>query len=207
MFDPFDGDHNSYWIPYADFLAGVAMIFLVTAIMMLFHLSDPKQKNKEGEITAPGTVMVEMFWKENADVDLWVKSPNDVPVGYSRKQGKYFDLLRDDMGWPSDKVAGLHHENAFSRNAAPGEYIVNVHMYSDRGPPPLEFPVEVEIAVQIVRNPGADKSALQKVIKTKIQLIHMGEEITVVRFQLNDRMELIPDSINQDQIPLRAGKK
>lgn len=203
--DPFGEDNNSYWIPYADFLAGVAMIFLVVAALMLFHITDPNKKNKTDEIKSPGTVMVEAFWKEDADVDLWVKSPGDIPVGYSRKNGKYFDLLRDDLGRKWEKGGQMHHENAYTRNAPEGEYIVNLHQYSNLSK--SSYPIEVEVIVQIVKQVAepieTQNTPITKIMRTTVPLISEGQQTTVIRFRLDDKSEVIQDSINHDQIPLR----
>ena len=53
---------------------------------------------------APGNVIIEAQWadKLDADVDLWVQAPGDVPVGYSNKSGAVFNLLRDDLGRAHD---------------------------------------------------------------------------------------------------------
>ena len=33
----------------------------------------------------------------DVDIDLWVKAPDDIPVGYSNQGGLFFNLLRDDL--------------------------------------------------------------------------------------------------------------
>jgi hypothetical protein len=207
MFDPFNDEHHNSWIPFTDFMAGVLAVFLVVAGLLLFHLQDPNTKTKEGDIHSPGTVMVETFWKPDCDVDTWVKSPDDIPVGYSRKSGKYFDLLRDDLGMEFERAAGMHHENVYSRNAPPGEYIVNLHMYSSRSLSEQPYPFEVEVIVQVVRpaEDGTTNPPTKTVIKTKISIDHEGEEVTVVRFQLDDKANVVPGSISHEQIPIRTG--
>lgn len=202
--DPFGEDNNSYWIPYADFLAGVAMIFLVVAALMLFHVTDPSKDNKTDDVKSPGTVMIEIFWKQEIDIDLWVKSPGDLPVGYSRKNGKYFDLLRDDLGRKWEKGGEMHHENAYTRNSPEGEYIVNLHEYSNIYN--VELPIEVEVVVQIVK-PQESGAPITKVLRTKVQVTSYAQEITVVRFRLDEKSEVIQDSINHNQIPLREAAK
>ena len=53
-------------------------------------------KTKQEIIKEPvGSVIIELFWPDDidADLDLWVKGPNDGPVGYSKPSGivfKYF---------------------------------------------------------------------------------------------------------------------
>lgn len=205
MRDPFGDDQNSYWIPFSDFLAGVLSIFLVVAIMLVFHLNDPKHKTQEGEIKSPGSVMVETYWKEDMDVDVWVKSPEDKPVGYSRKQGKFFDLLRDDLGFQYELVAGRHHENVFARNTVAGEYVVNLHMYGTYG---RSLPIAVEVSVQIVKHGDSEstKSDIRRVIKTTINLTELGQETTVVRFSLDKEGNLIEDSISHEPMRLRENR-
>lgn len=205
MRDPFDNDHNSYWIPFADFLAGVLSIFLVVAVLLTLHLTDPR-KEKNGDITSPGAVLVEIYWAEDVDVDLWVKSPgDDRPVGYSRKQGIYFDLLRDDLGFEYEKVADRHHENAYARSAPPGEYVVNIHMYSIRGASASIFPIKVDVAVQVVKSkiPNQEKT-VTNVIHTNLNLIALDQEATVVRFRLDADGEIVPGSLNYEPMPLRV---
>lgn len=204
MRDPFDNDHHSYWIPFADFLAGVLSIFLVVAVMLTLHLTNPKTA-KTGDITSPGAVLVEIYWKEDVDVDLWVKSPgDDRPVGYSRRQGVYFDLLRDDLGFPGDKVADRHHENAYARSAPPGEYDVNIHMYSIRGLTDSVFPIKVDVAVQLVNNNTREEKTITDVIHTKLSLIALDQEATVIRFRLDADGQIVPGSVNYEPIPLRV---
>lgn len=204
MFDPFGDRDSSYWITFFDFMSGVLAVFLVVAVLMLMHFNEQKQKNKETDIHSPGTVMVEAFWKEDADVDVWVKSPNDIPVGYSRKSGKFFDLLRDDLGRKYEKAASLHHENVYSRNAPEGEYIVNLHMYSNFES--AQFPIEVEVVVQVVKTMGDNYSPITRILRTKIPLTKLAEEVTVVRFRLDTDANIVPDSINHEQMPLREKK-
>lgn len=206
MFDPFDEEHHNSWIPFTDFMASVLAVFLVVAGLLLFHLQDPTKKANEGDIRSPGTVMVETFWKPDVDVDTWVKSPDDRPVGYSRKQGKYFDLLRDDLGMEFERSGQIHHENIYARSAPPGEYIVNLHMYSNRDIASNPYPIQVEVTVQLVKsNPG--KEPVKTVIKSTVTLTHLKEEVTVVRFRLDENADIVPGSITHDQIPLREDSR
>src|ERR1051326_2068749 len=197
--DPFSNDQNSYWIPCTDIVLGILSIFLVVAVLMLAHLNDPKQKQKEEDTKSPGSIITQAFWTPNVDVDLWVKSPQDQPVGYSRKQGKHFDLLRDDLGGEWERVAGKHYENVYARNSPAGEYVINLHMYSARTFD--AFPLPVEIDVELVKR--VDKVDSKKIIHTTVNLMNQGQEITVVRFVLNDDGDLIPGTIGHESMPLR----
>ena len=63
-------------------------------------------------------------------VDLWVKAPDDIPVGYSNRGGLFFNLLRDDLGVYKDPTP-INYEVAYSRGINPGEHIVNLHLYRE----------------------------------------------------------------------------
>jgi hypothetical protein len=104
---------------------------------------------------APGNVTVETQWpdKLDADVDLWVEAPGDVPVGYSNKGGRVFDLLRDDLGMAQD-MTDSNHEVAYSRGAPAGEYTVNVHIYRGVN---ATYPVPVKVTVSV--KPDSTKSS------------------------------------------------
>lgn len=204
MSDPFYDDHSSIWVPYADFLAGILVIFLVVAVLMLAHLNPTKKKTEDNQIVSPGSITVLASWKEDSDVDLWVKSPNDKPVGYSRKQGKHFDLLRDDLGRGFERAMNLHYENVFARTAPAGEYAINLHMYSNVSN--AAWPIIVEIRIDIVKRVGDGKADIKKVLSTNVSLVKTGQEITVVRFKINQEGDLIDDSIRQDPIPLREDR-
>ena len=58
--------------------------------------------------------MIEARWPDavDADVDLWVQAPGDVPVGYSNKGGAIFNLLRDDLGTRAD-ATGINYEISY----------------------------------------------------------------------------------------------
>jgi hypothetical protein len=71
-----------------------------------------------------------------------------VPVGYSNKSGKVFDLLRDDLGMAQD-MTDSNHEVAYSRGAPAGEYVVNVHMYRGVN---VTYPIPVKVIVMVKRD-------------------------------------------------------
>ena len=64
------------------------------------------------------------------------QAPGDVPVGYSNKSGKIFNLLRDDLG--SQDITDYNYEVAYTRGTPGGEYVVNLHMYRGGG---VSYPV------------------------------------------------------------------
>lgn len=120
-----------------NFLMGLtALVILVLAAINPASSQDP--------MSQPGNLVVSATWAPGAaDVDLWLRSPQDKAVGYSNKSGKIWSLLRDDLGL-SDDATPLNYESAFSRGLPDGEYIVNVRCFSCLSPTPVE--VEVRLA-------------------------------------------------------------
>ena len=107
---------------------------LLLCLVVLWTNTGKAEKSEENEATRPpGNVLVEANWPPeiDADVDLWVQAPGDVPVGHSNKGGRVFNLLRDDLGRFSD-LSGINFENSYARGIVPGEYTVNLHLYRNR---------------------------------------------------------------------------
>ena len=159
----------------------IDVLFILLLVLILL----PHNPETESEAIPPGMVIVEIRWPDglNIDVDLWVQAPGEPPVGYSRKAGAYFNLLRDDLGHARDYLE-LNYENAYSRGAPAGEYIVNVHLYAAPDPPPVEVAVRAS-----VRNSGGTVLIFEK----RVTLNYTGKELTVARF-----------SLDRDGIPVRG---
>jgi hypothetical protein len=146
-FDPLDDDASGTVFRDVVMLALVGFVAIV--VMLLPHLNPPGAKTADN-MTPPGNVIVEIRWPDeiDADVDLWVQAPGDVPVGYSNKGGVVFNLLRDDLGNRLD-VTGLNYETSYSRGIEPGEYAVNLHLYRN---PSGVSPIPVTVVTSVQRN-------------------------------------------------------
>ncbi len=173
--------------------------FVAVVILLLPHLNPPAKA--QDEAPSPGNVIVELRWPDeiNADVDLWVEAPGDVPVGYSNKGGRIFNLLRDDLGKQAD-VTELNYEVTYSRGVPAGDYTVNVHLYRD-----LEKRGAIPIAVVVSSKQAPDLPAKQ-IVARKLELAHEGQELTVMRFSLDEEGQLIKGSVHDLPKPLRAKK-
>ncbi|EYR81904.1 hypothetical protein [Shinella sp. DD12] len=118
---------------------GVLIFFIVALLAQVNPPTDPI-------IDPPGNLVASIAWPAGSiDVDLWVKSPGDEAVGYSRKSGKVWSLLRDDLGTAND-LSGMNFESAFTRGLPDGEYIVNVRCYGCAGKLPVPVATEVRLA-------------------------------------------------------------
>ena len=173
--------------------------FIAVVLMLLPHLNPPAAT--ENEVASPGNVIVEIRWPDesDADVDLWVQAPGDVPVGYSNKGGKIFNLLRDDLGHRADATR-LNYEMSYSRGVPSGEYTINVHLYRN---PSNRLPMPVEVVVSVKPNEGA---SAQQILTTSINLRSEGEELTAFRFALTGKGDLQAGSVHDLPKPLRGRK-
>src|SRR3954463_16499541 len=166
-------------------LLTLGALFVVVALMFPY-LSPKAKQSDQASADPPGSVMVELGWPDDldADVDLWVQAPGDVPVGYSNKGGAVFNLLRDDLGLVLD-LSGRNFETAYSRGIVPGEYTVN--------------------AIVSVRE-GKD-GAMRQVLASHAELVRENQEITVFRFRLDEHGHLAAGSVTSLFKPLRSGSK
>jgi hypothetical protein len=161
--------HGAFGWSVTDMLASLAITFLVLSLTISDTPARPVQQG------APvGLIMVQLTWdmKDDADVDLWVKSPDDDPVGFLRMHGKHFDLMRDDLGRGGDPDS-RNLEIAATRNAPVGEYVVNSMLYLDRDG---HLPVHVKAEV---------RTTTGQVLHAEGDLDHMGDEITLMRFRVD----------------------
>jgi len=172
--------------------------FVMLVLLLLPHLN-PRAKTEDTART-PGNVIIEARWPDdiNADVDLWVQAPGDVPVGYSNAAGAVFNLLRDDLGNVAD-LTGLNYEFSYSRGVPAGEYTVNAHLY--RNHDLRNVPVTIVVSVK-----GGVNVAAKQILTTKLEMSREGEERTAFRFKLDERGRLVPGSVHDLPKPLRSAR-
>ena len=174
--------------------------FVAIVVLLLPHIHEPGARATDN-VVPPGNVLVEIRWPDgsDADVDLWVQAPGDRPVGYSSRAGRVFDLLRDDLGRLGD-ITELNYESAYARGAPAGEYVVNLHLYrAPAGRAPI--PVRVVISTRPAAGGGTRQLAVRDVV-----LARQGEEITVLRFRLDEQGELVPGSTHSLTRLLRTAR-
>jgi hypothetical protein len=171
--------------------------FVAIVIILLPHLNPPGKAVKSA--TPPGNVIVELRWPDslNTDVDLWVKGPRDVPVGYSNQGGLIFNLLRDDLGHRDD-VSNVNYEVAYSRGRPAGEYTVNVHLYRNASG---KIPIPVSVVASLKKDPQASAIPLAQ---ADLSLETINQEVTAFRFRLTEKGDLVPGSIHNLPKELRA---
>lgn len=113
-----------------------AMLVIFAALVMLItpapKPSDGVKPNMEYMITAqwPGDL--------NYDVDVWMRDPMGRILYYGNREVGVLNLERDDLGHANDtvvvdgteRIIAVNEEMVAVRGIVPGEYVINVHLYS-----------------------------------------------------------------------------
>ncbi|HEX2528201.1 MAG TPA: hypothetical protein VHL31_18100 [Geminicoccus sp.] len=177
--------------------------FVTVVMIVLAHVRPEAQASASQEAASmPGSVMIEAHWDGvlDADVDLWVQGPGDVPVGYSNKGGGLFNLLRDDLGKQMD-LSGENYEVSYSRGLMDGEYTVNLHLYRNRS---TVQAIPVKVVASVKRGPN---KVSKQILVSDTEMDREGQERTVFRFKLDQDGALDQDSVTTLFRPLRSGSK
>lgn len=177
--DEHDRDGNLSGTLMRDMAFAIAFIFIFL-FLFLVPLINPPKAAKDAEIKMPGNLMIWIRWPDyvDVDVDLWAQSPGDKPIGYSNRAGDIFNLLRDDLGTRRDTTK-LNYEVMFGRDMPDGRYTVNVHLYRN-GSELTEVPVDADVFISYgSRSVG--------VVKKRVILRQVGQEITIANFFLENR--------------------
>lgn len=180
-------------------LALTGFIFMV---VLLLPFVNPPTEN-ENNTDPPGNVIIELFWDNarDVDIDLWVKAPEDIPVGYSNKGGLFFNLLRDDLGKYKDN-SPINYEVSYSRGISEGIYIANLHLYREDKSP--FQPIDAKLVVSVV---DPDTNQRKQILISNKELSKVGEELTIFQFVLDKNGKLDKNSINYNFVKLRSGNK
>ena len=168
----------------------LALSGFVSIVILLLPWLNLKTRNEIVQEPV-GSVIFELFWddKLDADLDLWVKGPNDGAVGYSKPSGMVFNLLRDDRGLVGDHTP-LNYEISFTRGIIAGEYQANVHLFKhdkDRSK------IEALITASLVT---PDRNYRKQILEKKVYLKKESSEKTVLRFKLDNNFKLVDGSVN-----------
>ena len=183
-------------VSFRDMLFLLVFMYLLIGGIALAHVHKKAEETKGA--APPGNVIVELRWDRSidADVDLWVQGPGDVPVGYSNKGGAIFNLVRDDLGHSGDPNS-MNYEVSYGRGHWAGEYVVNAMLYRSRD---QKYPVNAQIKVSQQNQQGQ----VLQVLQSNVELTFEGQETTVFRFRLDEKGEFVADSMNRIHKNLRA---
>ena len=189
--DFFDQEQDPAILAFRDML--FLMVFsLVVVIFLLTFLINPVRK--PDEVPLRTQILIEATWPSGTayDVDLWGTGPDGQPVGWGAFQaGPSLNLERDDRGKINDTSA-LNYEWMSVRSRDPGEYTFNIHLYNEFDDP-LPVPVKVKVT---------GKGDIGEIFDGEILVERRKQEITVVRFTLDQRGDLVRDSIHDLYQPI-----
>ena len=187
---------------WRDMLMMIALRLVFVLGLLMILIAEPEKKTEDGD-EPPGSIVASITWPEgDADVDLWVMGPGEVvPIGYSNKGGRLWNLLRDDLGNSPDATP-LNYENSYTRGAPPGEYVVNIHCF--RCP---VVPQKVNVEIRSAKTDPKSPKGTQVLFTASLDLRAQGQERTAARFRVDDNGDVLPGSINFNFMPLRSSDK
>ena len=178
-------------------LTGTVVLFILTTLLIA-----PITKQNEG-IKKNADFIISTEWPENidCDIDMWVRDPLNNIVSYKIPESGLMYYERDDMGkrrsifdinGQQTIIDPDNKEYVTLRGTFPGEYVVNVHVYSckaaneEKGLPTgasVNIPVKVELTKI---NPS-----LVTVKKVQLIMTQVWEEKTAFRFVMGDNKNVI----------------
>ena len=183
--DFFSTDSDPAGVSFRDVLF-LMVLSLVVVIFLLTLLINPIKKRNEVPIRTE--ILIEATWPSDTayDVDLWGMGPDGTPVGWGIfTAGPSLNLERDDRGKIND-LSIINYEVMTVRSLDPGDYTINLHLYSEFNEP-LPVPVNVRVT---------GKGDMGEIYSGEVLLSRRKEELTVVRFSLDEDGDLIEDSIH-----------
>ena len=194
-------NNQSFSDPFTDLLFNVLLGFVFLFFITILFINPI---TKLGNVNLKAEFIITLDWKDSLpdDIDLWVQDPNGEVVSYLKKDAGWLHLDRDDQGEINDKVTinnqeiiyPINREVVTLRGIIPGEYIVNVYMYSN----PSSRPVDINLTIEKV-NPS-----LKLVYFNNSTLIKKDTEMTLARFNLDSQGRYT--SLNSQQVILTPYK-
>ena len=184
-FDPVGQEDDPATIVFRDMLF-LLVFSLVVVIFLLSFLINPVKKAHE--VPLRSQILIEATWPSGTayDVDLWGMGPDGVPVGWGVfEAGPSLNLERDDRGKIND-TSQLNYEWMTVRALDAGDYTINLHLYNEYGEP-LPVPVNVRVT---------GKDDMGEIYSGEIIMTKRKEEVTVVRFSLDQGGALVRDRIH-----------
>jgi hypothetical protein len=124
-------------LSFNDVLFNALLGFVVLFVLALLLINPITKKS---DIPAKAEILITLEWDDMAsdDIDIWVQGPTGVPISFQNKTNGVMHLDRDDLGKQSDYmwidgeriVIRLNREVVSMRGIAPGDYYINIHVYS-----------------------------------------------------------------------------
>ena len=192
-------------------LTGTVFLFILTTLLIA-----PITKQSEG-IKKNADYIITMEWPENVDcdVDMWVRDPQNNIVSFKLTEYGLMYYERDDMGQRRSifDVDGKktiidpdNKEYVTLRGTFPGEYVVNVHLYSCKAANEqkglaINYPVNIPVVVELMKiNPS-----IVSVKKVVLTMTYVWQEQTAFRFIMGNNKDII--RLMTDYVPIMGDQQ
>ena len=187
-------------LSFNDVLFNALLGFVVLFVLALLLINPITKKS---DIPAKAEILITLEWDDMAsdDIDIWVQGPTGVPISFQNKNNGVMHLDRDDLGKSSDYmwidgeriVIRLNREVVSMRGIAPGDYYINLHVYSKNS---QSNPTKYTLTLLDV-NPYREVYVMQG------ELTKRGEIVRLPGFTL-DKEGVVTDVWTSDKIVVGA---
>ncbi len=172
------------------FLTAAGFVFL---FFIAFMLIEPE--SNETQIRTKAEYVITVTWKHDSpdDVDVWLRDPTGNLLYFKQREVGLMHLDRDDLGdakdfymLPDGTVISYNYnqEIVTIRGIIPGEWVLNIHMYSKKTKKPTDVVVRMDKLNPSVKTIVNQAYALEK----------KWDQITVLRFTLDSKGDIISRS-------------
>lgn len=192
-------------------LTGTVVLFILTTLLIA-----PAVKNNEG-IKKNADYVISLEWPTelDCDLDLWVRDAQNNIVSYRIPEAGLMYFERDDMGKRRSvyEVDGKevvidpdNKEFVTLRGSFPGEYILNVHVYSCIHPTTRMamtngMAIDIPVSIEVTRiNPS-----FIVVKHVEMKMTSVWEEKTAIRFIMDGNKNII--RFKEGEVKIRVGNK
>ena len=166
-------------LAFLDVLFNTLLCF-AALFALSFVLINPSKAEKNVEMKAEFVIVVTWPQELDDDVDVYLEDPQGHLVAFMRREDGLMHLDRDDFGSRNEFIntpAGRieypqNREIVTIRGIVPGEYVLNVHMYTKKS---VGVSTPVTVLVDKINPYGT------VVVKT-VELGNTGDEKTICRF-------------------------
>ena len=152
-------------VAFLDLLFNTLLCFAALFVIS-FVLVNPV--SEDGKIDVYADFLITVSWPQDItdDIDVYIQDPEGAVVYFGNKETNLMHLDRDDLGGSHDSIRtefgvieySENREIVTIRKVIPGEYIVNLHIYSKRSSElaaaPIAHPLDARFR-RLLRRPRA----------------------------------------------------
>ena len=181
------GDNTSLFDLIFNIALGFVLMFVISVLSIQIQ-------HKSSDIKTQAEFVVILTWqeKEDLDVDLWIRDPQENLMFFKSKEVGIMHLDRDDLGNTHDTyiregvayISPANQEIATIRGFLPGEWIINAHLYRV-GKQVTDTVAHCDVIITKL-NPVANV-----ILHKTFELKNYWDEITVARLMMASTGEVL----------------